>query len=615
MSTRTRAEAHKHFGNLYRKKRDEEHQKKVDEILAKTSDIYIRIDLIEKLDKDYLGGERKYDLVDEREKSRPNRKAMDETAAKDKKTQPKPSQTNHQSGILGGIFGGSNQEIVQFARDTHALEVSLLTRKPSIAPDVKKVFRGINEDRIISTITTLNHCEKVGWKYWNHKTYNIIVNFKRFFTSFISLDSLFMDEISPEVFLEKSMKMQMYYIRHLEIPDAKQIILNHITPLIQKSKSLSQRRIFIQEGLNYALTLEERKPRLTDCICAFHIIKHKKLLLWNDIKKLLRVPAITYDKFAAPPTIASQIQLSVKNVENKIRDKLLMVKDAEELKTRYFEFGKNGKMKYEFLYHITDDYLQSYHNEPQKVVEMRKSYLTNPHKLLHLLCRDLQSTYFGVIEGFLKLQGKASEDIQIFNPELFFYDMEKINYLIRNLDEFNRKYSSFQYSFKDFTRHMAKTKTSNDQIENDVLKLISKVSKQFTTLGRKCNVVVNNHLNALEHSDQETLLAEKNKPIDNFKIIPRYIPYFDGKVKTDGRVNGYTVYQLFWEMTKLFLNYAAIFRDSTIMQELSVNRKVEGELKAHHAEYRRLTGYDYRPIEKEKEEIPIKKPAKEEDES
>ncbi|MEM7180456.1 MAG: hypothetical protein AAF518_06060 [Spirochaetota bacterium] len=609
MSTKTRAEAHKHFGSLYRKQRSEEHQKKVDEILAKTSDIFIRIDLIEKLDKEYFNHKR-YDLIEDEPKDKEGKKTSSkQNLQKPSKESEEKTQTNTNNtsggGLLGGLFGsGGTNEISKFAKDTKALEMSLITRKPSISPEVQKVFRGLNEDRIISVITTLNYCEKVGWKYWNHRTYNVIMNFKRFFTSFISLDSLFIDEISPEVFLEKSIKMQMYYIRHLEFPESSDIIMSNLPVLIQKSKSLSQKRTFIMEGLKYGLNLEKRNPKLTDCICAFHIIKNKKMVHWNDVKKMLKVPAIETNRFTAPPTVDSQIKLAVRSVKSKIREKLEVLKDADEIKTRYFQFDESGKMKYDFLYTITDDYLKSFHSEPHKVIEIRKSYLTNPHKLLHLLCRDLQSTYFGLIEGYIKIENTDSIDTLIFNKDLFHTEMEQINYLIRNLDEFNRKYSSFQYSFKAFTKHMAKGSSSNDQIEDDVLKLISKISKVFTLLGRKCNVILNNHMDAMESPEQEALMTEKNDPIENFKIQPRYIPYHDSKVKTDGRVNGYTIQQLFMEMTKLFLNYAAIFRESSIMQEISANKKMQRELNSHYAEYKRLTGFDYIPIEEDLEEAP-----------
>ncbi|MCX7999686.1 MAG: hypothetical protein N3A69_12170, partial [Leptospiraceae bacterium] len=49
----TRTEAHTIFAKLYRKPRSPEHQAKVDEIITRSNDVFIRIDLIKKLDEEY----------------------------------------------------------------------------------------------------------------------------------------------------------------------------------------------------------------------------------------------------------------------------------------------------------------------------------------------------------------------------------------------------------------------------------------------------------------------------------------------------------------------------------------------------------------------------------
>ncbi len=49
----SRTEAHKIFANLYRKQRTAEHQAQVDEIITRSNDVFIRIDLIKKLDEEF----------------------------------------------------------------------------------------------------------------------------------------------------------------------------------------------------------------------------------------------------------------------------------------------------------------------------------------------------------------------------------------------------------------------------------------------------------------------------------------------------------------------------------------------------------------------------------
>lgn len=66
----SRTEAHKIFANLYRKSRSAEHQAKVDEIITRSNDVFIRIDMIKKLDEEFEKNERK-ERVLEKEKLLP----------------------------------------------------------------------------------------------------------------------------------------------------------------------------------------------------------------------------------------------------------------------------------------------------------------------------------------------------------------------------------------------------------------------------------------------------------------------------------------------------------------------------------------------------------------
>lgn len=62
---KSRTEAHKEFANLYRRPRSPEDQQKVDEIISKTNDIFMRIELINKLDAELKKGDpRKLDDYD-----------------------------------------------------------------------------------------------------------------------------------------------------------------------------------------------------------------------------------------------------------------------------------------------------------------------------------------------------------------------------------------------------------------------------------------------------------------------------------------------------------------------------------------------------------------------
>ncbi|MCX7999685.1 MAG: hypothetical protein N3A69_12165, partial [Leptospiraceae bacterium] len=136
---------------------------------------------------------------------------------------PKHKEKESGGGFLEKLFGGGG-DISKFAKESKALEVGLLGRKISISPNVEKIFKFLKEEEIIATAQALKYSEQVGWRIWTPLEYNIIVNYGRFFNAFISLDSLFRDEISPEVFLGRSTKMILYYIRMLNRPDTKDVV-------------------------------------------------------------------------------------------------------------------------------------------------------------------------------------------------------------------------------------------------------------------------------------------------------------------------------------------------------------------------------------------------------
>ena len=174
MNPASRTEAHKVFASLYRKKRSPEHQQLIDDAITRSNDVFIRIDLIKKIDEDQ---EKK-----ERIKEEPSAPAGSKTEFSKAVSMatgapvPKPiiskSQTSAQipamtdtnaSGFMDKLFGGGNS-VAKFAKETKSLELGLFARKPTISKNVEKIFRSLKEDEIISTIQALKYSEQVGWR-------------------------------------------------------------------------------------------------------------------------------------------------------------------------------------------------------------------------------------------------------------------------------------------------------------------------------------------------------------------------------------------------------------------------------------------------------------------
>jgi hypothetical protein len=94
------------------------------------------------------------------------------------------------------------------------------------------------------------------------------------------------------------------------------------------------------------------------------------------------------------------------------------------------------------------------------------------------------------------------------------------------------------------------------------------------------------------------MIHTREKIIEDIKISQRFIPYYDAMFITQSRIEGYTIYQVFKEMTKLMFNYSVIFKDKSITQDLLAHKKIESDLKKLYIEYKRLTNKDYHEKDK-----------------
>jgi hypothetical protein len=600
----SRTEAHKTFAALYRKKRSPEHQQLIDDAITRSNDVFIRIDLIKKIDEEQ---ERKERIKEEptqqetkTEQSKPVSMAFGNQPQKPvvSKTQtsaqvPVVTDTNS-GGFIDKLFGGGNN-IAKFAKETRSLELGLFARKPTISKNVEKIFRSLKEDEIISTIQALKYSEQVGWRIWTPLVYNVILNYNRFFNAFISLDSLFRDEISAEVFLGRSTKMQMYYARILNRPDTKEIILDKVPALIKTEAKLYPKIEPILTGLNYGLSLESRKPSLTDAIVAFHVVMTKKLIPWTEIEKTLNVSAIDERKFNATTEVSRQIELATAKLSNDIQAKLNIKEELDFLKKNYFSFGEGGKLSFEFLNMIIDDYVAHYYAENMQTDVLKSNFKNTPHKLLQLVCRDIQSNYIPIVEGYVKLDLNQVKDVLIMQIGLFFPEIDRINNILRTLDSFNRKFPSFQYSFQNYAEHIAKG--TQDQIETQLLKVLTDASDFFHKFATKMTTVIENHMLAQSYEENgninEKTLLTKEKVIEEIKIMQRFIPFSEGRLVSQNRLAGKTVFQILFEMTRLLYNYAVIFKDGALLAKLGQSNKNEAELQKLYSDYERLTAKPY----------------------
>lgn len=609
MNTQSRTEAHKVFADLYRKSRPPEHQQLVDDAIKKSNDVFIRIDLIQKVDEDYNKKLKENTLEIKKEnrdrsQNRVARSRQEErtvsgelSSSKNKSKKKKEVQqvATPGGGFLSTLFG-LNNNITKFAKETGTIELGLFGRNPTISSNVEKIFKYLKEDQIIATIQALKLCEQQGWRIWNPLIYNVVNNFNRFFNAFISLDSLFLDRISPEVFLDRSLKMQMYYVRLLSRNDSRDIILENVPEMVKQDEKLSTKLPLILSGLSYGLSLETVRPKMSEAISAFYIVVHKKMMGWDDVTKILSVPPINTSKYQASQEISKEVELTISRISDEITTKLQKREEIVALRTRYFKIDDKGKISFDFLNQVIEDYFTHHYPENMNTEGIKSQYKTMPHRLLYLLLRDFQSVFVSLLEGYVKVGDKNNQtDVTLVQPGLFKSEIETINTIIRTIDAFNRKYPSFQYSFPQFSKDFQQGAT--DQIANNIISVLTEASEFFGEFAGKINIIVENHLLAKQYEAagqlNDKIYSTKEKVIEDIKILHRFLPHYDSRMVTRDRINGMMLIDIFINMAKLLYNYALIFKDKTTTHRLTQNKKIEDDLAKLNIEFERLTGKPY----------------------
>ncbi|OLY63263.1 hypothetical protein [Leptospira santarosai] len=589
----SRTDAHKTFADLYRKQRSPEHQEQIDEVIQKSNDIFIRIDLMKKVDEEFE--KKKQEETKKPEEDKPKKNSA--TSAKTISKPTRKTESNSSVGFLANLFGG-NPAINKFAKESGTIDVGFLGRKLQVSVGVHNLFKFLKEDQIIATIQALRFCEQQGWRYWKPLVYNVVLNFNKLLNSIISLDSLFIDQISPEIFLNRATKLELYYARHLSREDCKDIIMTQVPELVRKDEKLVPKMPQIMAGLSYGLNLESGRPKMSDAIRAFHIVATKRMITWNEIVQQLNVPPINETKFQGSPDIIKEVETTLLRLTDDIQTRLNRKHELQSLRERYFRIDDKGRMNFDFLNLIVDDYFENHVPENMQSASMKSSFKGTPHKLMYLLLRDFQASYAPILEGTVKIGSKnQSKDVIIMHPGLFKSDIEQINNLLRLLDAFNKKYPSFQYSFATYNEHTTSTAGVEDQITQNLLKLLGDAAAFMGKFAEKINIIVENHLLAKQYETSgklnERVLVSKEKVIEEIKILHRFIPYCDSTIVSGNRLNGKTLEFAFLEMTKLFYNYAVIYKDKFTITKLTLHKKLDSELGSLTTEYERLSGKPY----------------------
>lgn len=493
-----------------------------------------------------------------------------------------------------------DERISNFSDDSGAIIFPIFSSHPKISPKAESLFTNAREDGILDTLIALQYCEANGWRFWDRKTYNLVMNFSRFIREFLEVKHKVENVVTAEEFLNASKKLQMYYARHVGEKDSRQIILQSVLELIKNEEKFTSKIRKIFYTLNYLLELEKNRPRLTDVISGYYTVAKNKMVSWENVVSLLAAPPIETKEYQGSLEVIEQIRETTDRLERNLKEKLIEMDAKKRIKNSYFIFDSSGKLVFSFINNVVNDYLQNYYFTKEVLENLRWKFKNFPHWFLQLATSDLKTVFFPVLKDYVGVEESGElQSILIANKNVFFNEIEQISKIQSVIENFNRRYSDFQLTFDKFSLDF--TNVDNDQVEAEAFQLIRDASDLFVKFARKLDILLSNHRAVQEFEKDgkitDEMLRSYITPVTDMRQTPRFIPYFKAKLVSGNRLNGSTIFNVIFEFTKCLYNYAAVFKNGTVMGMLAGEERLQAEIDKMKKDYTRLTGkpFDYVP--------------------
>lgn len=603
--TLSTSDAHVLFGKLYRKERPPGYQQKIDEIVASTSDVFVRIERIEELDQSIFaknkgvevrkgksGGRRFTGAGGGRGGSRA-RGGNPQSGSKTGGRRRTGKDSSQSIGFFERLFGS---DLSRWGNRTGTLESGFLQRTPKLAIEVQSVFRQLREDQIKATVAAFRSVMGVAWTELPPARYNILIAAYQFLTEFIKSESIFRTLGSPADLITATIKLQKHYATLLTFPDWSDVLQKDFLKLVQETENHAGNSAMIHETMQIVGNLEKNKPTLKNTFLAFYGLARKRVVEWEDLERELKIGTPQLKKYRAPEPVMQRIAQKAREIKNKYESNKLAIKDIERVKREYFDTDENGKLKTDFLDGLVEDVLRRTHNEqnmPKSVVHSHKS---EPHKLLYCVLKDLDLNLMFLLTGSVttRLEGAQTQDVLIFQAGLFKRHMDQFNHVYRDMEQYNKKNKDSSYTFTQYLRDLKKS--TEDQDVKFFLKVVRGSMAMFSKLVSDLQTVLDNHQRAVETEKigkaTDQLLAGKSVYIENFDQNMRFVPHANEEIVASSRMSGHTVEQVLKEYLRNIYNYLFIFRDPDIGETLNSIPRLQSENDEIRTELQRMGLFD-----------------------
>ncbi|MCB1320330.1 MAG: hypothetical protein KDK34_08765, partial [Leptospiraceae bacterium] len=385
--TLTKADAHRVFGDLYRKPRSPELQAEVDKIVASTSDVFVRIERIEQLDaKQKPSGFSDEDLAGDQRRQQQRRRsgATGKSAGKPNRTASAGKKKNSGSGDdsvgwFERLFGSA---ISRWGKKTATLESGLFS-KPRLSDQVYGLFRGLREDQLTASVKALRALAGGAWEVLEPARYNTMIAAYQFLTEFARAESTLRKSERPEDWITGTIKMQKFYALLEQYPDWQKIITGDIIELTRKTENIAPLADTLAATMKYIATLNSRKPSFKNAIIAMYTLARDRVCDWDDVLKELKIRKPALDTYRAPDQVTTRIHQRITDLRNKYNNVKAQLDDINRIKEKYYQLDSDGRLKTDFLNPIVREAIRRTFGDGSVSDSSVAAYKREAHRLLY----------------------------------------------------------------------------------------------------------------------------------------------------------------------------------------------------------------------------------------
>ncbi|MCP5482826.1 MAG: hypothetical protein H7A21_15425 [Spirochaetales bacterium] len=597
--TLSKADAHRVFGDLYRKDRPPDLQEKVDQIVQSTSDVFVRIQRIEELDRRESGGGR-LDPSDIRDDSKRRKRRGGPATGRGRAgpggatgTTAAPKRTvkrkERKPGLFARLFGS---ELTRWGEQTGTLDTGFLGMNAKLSSDVPKLFEIFTDDQIAATMRSLKVAAGTAWESLDAARYNTVIAGYQLLNEFVKGGSVFRRKENPNEWITELIKLQKYYALLLQYPNWQKTLTEDLPEYLESVEKTKGDVPMVRKVMSGLADLDKRQPGLKNSIIAVYALAREKILSWEEIEKELRIGKPALDAYRAPEQVMEVIVKKIGGLKKKYEQCVREAREVEDVRSRYFETDSGGKLKTDFLNPILEDSVRRIYGEGVQG-SVIAGFKREPIKLLYALLKDFEHTCIYLFSGAIGTYiegGHQTEEIALFRPGLFKKHVESFNVVLREIEPFFKKYKDSSYEFGDFVRDMKQE--PEDAVAKAFLQLVRGSNKMFAKFNYDLATVINNHRMALRLEEAgkagDSLKAAAKSAIESLEIGPRFIPYYKREIASANRQSGKKIADALEEIVRNCYNFLYIFRDAELTKMLSAGPRLQQEAEGYKEQLARL---------------------------